>query len=102
MKILFLTPQLPYPPHQGTTIRNYNLMRALAQRYTIDLLTFLAPGATLDASNPLHTLCRRVIALPQPSRSATQRILDTLRSPRPDMGLRLDYAPMHKLVQQWV
>ena len=29
-RLLFLTPQVPYPPQQGTTIRNYNLI-ALAQ-----------------------------------------------------------------------
>jgi len=102
MKILLLTPQLPYPPRQGTTIRNYNLIRELAQRHTIDLLTFLAPGDTLDANSPLHGLCRHIGALPQPVRSSAQRALDTLRSPLPDMGLRLQSAPMHDLVQRWV
>ena len=48
MNILFLTPQLPYPPRQGTTIRNYNLLVHLARQHTIDLLTFLAPGEQLD------------------------------------------------------
>ena len=46
MKLLFLTPQLPFPPRQGTTIRNFNLIRWLAPHHTIDLLTFLAPGET--------------------------------------------------------
>ena len=102
MKILLLTPQLPYPPRQGTTIRNYNLIRELAQHHTIDLLTFLAPGDALDVNSPLHGLCRHIGALPQPVRSSTQRALDTLRSPLPDMGLRLQSAPMHDLVQRWV
>ena len=30
MKILFLTPQLPYPPRQGTQIRNFHLLKAAA------------------------------------------------------------------------
>ncbi len=102
MKLLLLTPQLPYPARQGTTIRNYNLIRELAQRHTVDLLTFLAPGDTLDANSPLHQLCRQIGALPQPVRAATQRVFDTLRSPLPDMALRLKSAAMHDLVQCWV
>ena len=43
MKLLFLTPQLPYPPHKGTTIRNLYLMRHLAQRHQVRLLSFLEP-----------------------------------------------------------
>ena len=39
MRILFLTPQFPYPPHKGTTLRNYNLIAGLAPRHEIDLLS---------------------------------------------------------------
>lgn len=101
MKILFFTPQLPYPPRQGTTIRNYNLIRALAQHHTIDLLTFLAPGETLEPTNPLTTLCRRIATLAQPVRSLSQRALDTLTARLPDMALRLESAAMYALAQQW-
>ena len=30
-RVLLLTPQLPYPPQQGTAIRNFNLLARLAQ-----------------------------------------------------------------------
>ncbi len=101
MNILFLTPQLPYPPRQGTTIRNYNLILHLAQRHTIDLLTFLAPGEELTADNPLHTLCRRLAAVAQPQRSSARRAADTFSDLLPDMGLRLESAAMWELLQQW-
>ncbi len=101
MKILLFTPQLPYPPRQGTTIRNYNLIRELAQRHTIDLLTFLAPGETLEASSPLHGLCRRIKTIVQPGRSLAGRARDTLGSRLPDMALRLESPEMHQLVQAW-
>lgn len=98
MQLLFLTPQLPYPPHQGTTIRNYHLIRGLAARHTIDLLTFLAPGQVLHADNPLYTYCRRIFCAPQPLRTLRQRGNDTLRSPLPDMALRLESKEMRALV----
>ncbi len=102
MKLLFLTPQLPYPPRQGTTIRNYNLIRWLAPQHTIDLLTFLAPGETLREDSPLHQLCRRIATVAQPSRSTSARARDTLLKAAPDMALRLESPQMHALVQEWL
>jgi polysaccharide biosynthesis protein PslH len=101
MNILFLTPQLPYPPRQGATIRNYNLIAELARRHTIDLLSFLAPGESLAPDNPLHTICRRVAVTPQPLRSSRQRMRDTLLSGLPDMALRLESRAMRNLVATW-
>ena len=101
MKLLLLTPQLPWPPRQGTTIRNFNLIAHLARRHTVDLLTFLAPGEALDATNPLRTLCRRIKTVAQPVRSTRRRAADTLTTALPDMGLRLESAAMHELVRRW-
>lgn len=98
MQLLFLTPQLPYPPHQGTTIRNYHLIRHLAAHHTIDLITFLAPGQVLSADNPLYTYCRQIHSAPQPRRTLRQRGSDTLRSLLPDMALRLESNEMRQLV----
>ena len=101
MRLLFLTPQLPFPPRQGATIRNFNLIRWLAQRHAIDLLTFLAPGEMLRADSPLHQLCRRIATVPQPQRATQVRARDTLLSAAPDMALRLESPQMHALVGQW-
>lgn len=101
MQILFLTPQLPYPPRQGTTIRNFNLIRKLAQTHTIDLLTFLAPGEELTPDNVLYELCRNVAAVEQPARSLQQRGRDTVLRLAPDMALRLASPAMHALVDAW-
>jgi polysaccharide biosynthesis protein PslH len=98
MHLLFLTPQLPYPPRQGTTIRNFGLIRHLAARHTIDLCTFLAPGESLTPDSPLHQLCRTVVAVPQPLRTLGARARSTLLSPLPDMALRLEDRAMHAAV----
>jgi sugar transferase (PEP-CTERM/EpsH1 system associated) len=102
VRILFVTPQAPYPPRQGTTIRNFNLIRGLAARHQIDLLTFLAPGEEIGADSPLHQLCGRIASVAQPTRSTTQRIRSTLGALTPDMGLRLESAAMHALIRTWV
>ncbi len=101
MRILWLTPQLPYPPRQGTTLRNFNLIQQMAghpHAHTIALATFLAPGEALTPDSPLHDLCERIITLPQPERKLSRRLWDTLTSPQPDMALRLESPAMHQAV----
>jgi glycosyltransferase involved in cell wall biosynthesis len=88
-RLLFLTPQVPYPPHQGTTIRNYNLIAQLAVDYQVDLLTFLPQGDEPPDNSPLANFCSAVASVPAPRRSMIQRAVTTLLHPAPDMALRL-------------
>ncbi len=89
-QILVLTPQLPYPPHQGTTIRNFNLVRGLALRHQVDVLSLHQPADPPVAATPLVELCRRVAVAPAPPpRTPAQRLRTTLSSRLPDMALRL-------------
>jgi sugar transferase (PEP-CTERM/EpsH1 system associated) len=95
MNVLVLTPQLPYPPHQGTTLRNFNIIKHLAPRYDITLLSF-ATDDELEKAAPLRALCRRIEIVPYPARSIAQRAWTTLTSPLPDMALRLRSKEMHR------
>src|SRR3989304_4216373 len=101
MFFLFLTPQYPYPPHKGTTLRNYHVIAGLAARHTIDLLSFsdAAPGPS-----PLDRLCRRIATVPlrSSSRSIYRRAIETLLSPWPDMGLRLWSLAYARQLQAWL
>ncbi|MEM4724063.1 MAG: glycosyltransferase [Candidatus Hadarchaeum sp.] len=88
-RILFLTPQLPYPPQQGTAIRNYNLLKQAAKRHEVYLLSFdSAPSPVVDLS-PLDSLCVVWHAVPPRHRSSWERFLTVLVSPRPDIAHRL-------------
>lgn len=95
MKLLILTPQLPYPPQQGTSLRNFHIIRGLAARHEITLLSFLEENQSADpqANAPLWDLCRRVVTVPVPPRSKGQRLHQFITSPRPDMAHRL-YSPI--------
>lgn len=88
-KVLFLTPDLPYPPHQGAAIRTYNLIKNLAPRHDVHLLSFLQGGDEGQRLEALSPYCANVITVPAPSRSAGRRALSVLFSSRPDMALRL-------------
>jgi glycosyltransferase involved in cell wall biosynthesis len=99
MHILFLTPQFPYPPHKGTTLRNYNLIAGLAPRHEIDLLSFADSSPT---PSPLDRLCRRISTAPVPQRPTWRRALDTVLSPWPDMGLRLWSSEFQRQLAAWL
>lgn len=89
MRILLLTPQRPYPPHQGTTLRNFNLIKELSKRHTVCVLTFLEPDQNSTEPGPLPQLCQWVDTLPVPRRSGRQRLRQMLTTRRPDMSWRL-------------
>ena len=94
MRLLIITPQFPYPPHQGTTIRNYNLIRQLAVRHEIHLLSF-AEGPGKVEVGPLRAHCAVICAVAVAQRSALDRARDTLLLSLPDMALRLESEAMH-------
>jgi sugar transferase (PEP-CTERM/EpsH1 system associated) len=89
-RILVLTPQFPYPPHQGTTIRNYNLILGLAQTHQVHLLSFGHPSR--DRNTPLDGACQSVHVIRPPQRSMLQRVKGLLASRLPDMAQRLPSA----------
>ncbi|GAB4531321.1 MAG: glycosyltransferase [Anaerolineae bacterium] len=89
MRLLLLTPQLPYPAHQGTSLRNFNLIVQLARRHRVCLLTFLEPDQRLDDAQPLLDLCEWVDTVPVPRRSNATRLRQMLTTRWPDMAWRL-------------
>ena len=100
MKLLILTPQLPYPPHQGTTLRNFNILKQLAARHEIHLLTFGAPAEL--SNSPLPELCARIEIAPPPTRRMAQRAVETFFHPLPDMARRLPSPILaQKLAALW-
>jgi sugar transferase (PEP-CTERM/EpsH1 system associated) len=101
-RILFLTPQLPYPPQQGTALRNYNLIAQVAQRHEVHLLSFAESSSEtsdlgtlypLSGLGPLRDLCASVHTVPVPQRSPWRRLQTLLTSPLPDIIHRL-HSPL--------
>jgi len=90
-RILFLTPQLPYPPQQGTAIRNYNLILQAARQHEVHLLSFVDGDTKVDPG-PLRQVCTGLETIPAPHRSSWRRLITVLSSPLPDIAHRLSSA----------
>ncbi|MCB0197866.1 MAG: glycosyltransferase, partial [Anaerolineae bacterium] len=89
MRILLLTPQRPYPPHQGTTLRNFNLIKELARRHSVSLLTFLEPDQNSTDHGPLLDFCQQIETVSVPQRTTQNRLQQMMTTSRPDMSWRL-------------
>ncbi len=90
-----LVPQLPFPPHQGTSLRNFNLIAGLSRRHEIHLFGFIPPDHDQTAVDRMCDFCAVVEMAPQPTRTLSQRLLTTFTSPLPDMAHRLTSPDMH-------
>ncbi len=60
MNILFLSPWHPYPPDNGSKLRAYHLIKALAQHHQVTLVSFAFDTARPEAPCDLHARCRDV------------------------------------------
>jgi glycosyltransferase involved in cell wall biosynthesis len=105
MKILFLTPQLPYPPQKGTAMRNWGLISNLAERHEVAVLSFSPPpplgGDRGEGDDPLTTICR-VETVEPPIRSLRTRMRDMLTTSKPDMALRLASDAYAQRLADWL
>lgn len=88
-KILMLTPQPPYPPHQGTSLRNWHVLRALAEHHEVTLLTFQEIGKPVDIEK-LNAVAEKVISVQSPERTKSLRFKQLISTGEPDMALRLN------------
>ena len=86
MNLLLLTPQLPWPAFQGTTLRNFHIIEELAKRHRITLLSFVEDD---EEFGPLAELCHEIVTIPVPQRSTSLRLLQLLTTRKSDMEHRL-------------
>ena len=64
MHILFLSRWFPYPPDNGSKIRIYNLLRGLAKRHQMSLVSFYDPIVGEPDKSHLSAYCRDIQAVP--------------------------------------
>ncbi|HEX5414449.1 MAG TPA: glycosyltransferase family 4 protein [Chloroflexota bacterium] len=64
MRILLLTQIVPYPPDSGPKIKTYNVLRYLAQRHEIHLVSFARSAAEREHANALREYCRDITIVP--------------------------------------
>lgn len=112
MRILMVAPQVPWPMHQGTSLRNGNIALELARRHDLTLIAFSDGSAESGAGSPdeasgsaaigpLAEAGVRVVAVPAPGpRPPWRRALDLPTTWVPDLARRLESPAMRAAAQR--
>ena len=66
MKLLYVTPNFPYPPHRGYSLMAYHHIEHLSKRHMVDLISFVNAEADGFNKGGLTEWCRQIetVALP--------------------------------------
>lgn len=64
MRVLLLTQVLPYPPDSGPKVKTYHVLKYLAEKHQVTLVSFVRDTDKPEYIQHLETLCERVITVP--------------------------------------
>ncbi len=101
MRVLFLARQFPWPPNDGEKVIVYNVIRHLAARHQITLLTFESQAVTAEAMQRVEDLGIDVRLGGAPmSRLSTRDKIANLLSPSPVEILRWRIPSMRQMIRE--
>ncbi|MGC8906043.1 MAG: glycosyltransferase [Desulfomonilaceae bacterium] len=75
MRVLWISPKLPFPPESGDKLRQFNLIKRLSQRTEISLAAFVIKREEEEYASYMRQYCRRVRTFYSPNRSYARRLL---------------------------
>ena len=79
MRILILSPALPFPPNWGFGIRVFEILRLLARRHSVSLLAYAGPEEG-DKISALEQVCEAVHTVPRAAATTGDKRLAQLLS----------------------
>lgn len=77
MKILFISPRVPYPPIKGDKLRIYHFIKGLSKNHDIDLCTFYENDDELTGLEEMKQYCKEIRAVFLPKHLAYANMLRT-------------------------
>lgn len=89
MKILMLTPYLPYPLHSGGQIRTYNLLKLLSSKHQVTLFALIKDESEKQYIPELEKYCHKVRVFRRSQKPFTlKNIISTALSTYPFLVIR--------------
>jgi len=64
MRVLLLTQVLPYPPDSGPKVKTYYVLKYLAERHDVTLVSFVRDTDKVEHVEHLKSLCKKVVTVP--------------------------------------
>lgn len=84
-----ITPDWPYPPQQGTALRNWHLLKGAAQDHEVFLLSLAKATPPSEALEAVRAITVGATWLPSPRRRFRDRLGTLAGTTRPDLARRL-------------
>jgi len=72
VKVLLLTQVLPYPPDSGPKIKTYHVLRYLAERHQVTLVSFIRSDRERELAKVLEPYCAAIHTVPMRRSIATE------------------------------
>jgi len=89
MKILMVTPYVPYPPSSGGQIRTFNLLKHLSKNNEITLVSLFKDETEKQYESYLKNYCKKIYLCQRPEKPWTLKtIINTLFSFQPFLVVR--------------
>jgi sugar transferase (PEP-CTERM/EpsH1 system associated) len=86
MRILFITPELPYPPWRGYQLRAWHQLRLLSRRHRITLICYAEADDSSPPLRELSTYCEEIIRVPYRPLHSLRAILAGMTRGKPLQG----------------
>ncbi|MDD5481864.1 MAG: glycosyltransferase family 4 protein, partial [Candidatus Shapirobacteria bacterium] len=83
MKILMVTPYLPYPLHSGGQTRSYNLIKHLSQKHQITLFSFIRTPEENRYIKNLSPYCKKIKTFIRGKTWDVKKVLFAILTPYP-------------------
>jgi glycosyltransferase involved in cell wall biosynthesis len=97
MKVLFVSALLPYPPRSGGQIRMYNLLKRLAKKHEITLVSFIRDEKERQYAPELK-FCKDVVMVMRGRGMQMKYVLKTLTSSYPLLLATYDNGEMRQAI----
>jgi len=101
MKILYLAHRIPYPPNKGDKLRAYRQIEHLAKSHDVWCACFIDNPRDGRYVRPLRDICRGVVAVPLPRKSAMLRGLAGLARGKTVTESFYQSAKMQEALAHW-
>ncbi|MBI1804266.1 MAG: glycosyltransferase [Ignavibacteriae bacterium] len=83
MNILYLLTDLPFPPIGGGRSRSFYLLKALASKDEVTVVSFVSPETSLSDIDAVRQYCVKIITVPMNTRHYPLRFLESLLARTP-------------------
>lgn len=100
MNILFVLPQIPYPPHSGGRIVTWNTVKRFAAECRVRIVCLYHHPSELEAIETVRTVCEEIAAFPAHGKWSIQPGLKSIVSSKPYKAHRFWNPQMAGYIQR--